>query len=82
MSQNAMELDTAVRHKLPLLCIITLNGGSTADLERNKPGRDPAPQSNPGFTFPLSCTLPRWVVSTAAKTPRACCTAYLTCSLA
>jgi thiamine pyrophosphate-dependent acetolactate synthase large subunit-like protein len=24
--QNAMELDTAVRHKLPLLCVISLNG--------------------------------------------------------
>jgi thiamine pyrophosphate-dependent acetolactate synthase large subunit-like protein len=35
-----MELDTAVRHKLPLLCIISLNGGWTADPERNKPGRD------------------------------------------
>jgi hypothetical protein len=29
-----------VRHKLPLLCIISLNGGWTADPERNKPGRD------------------------------------------
>jgi thiamine pyrophosphate-dependent acetolactate synthase large subunit-like protein len=38
--QNAMELDTAVRHKLPLLCVISLNGGWTADPERNKPGRD------------------------------------------
>jgi len=38
--QNAMELDTAVRHKLPLLCIISVNGGWTADPERNKPGRD------------------------------------------
>jgi thiamine pyrophosphate-dependent acetolactate synthase large subunit-like protein len=38
--QNAMELDTAVRHKLPLLCIVSLNGGWTADPERNKPGRD------------------------------------------
>ena len=38
--QNAMELDTAVRHKLPLMCIISLNGGWTADPERNKPGRD------------------------------------------
>src|SRR5258708_27413738 len=38
--QNAMELDTAVRHKLPLLCIISLNGGWTADPERDKPGRD------------------------------------------
>jgi thiamine pyrophosphate-dependent acetolactate synthase large subunit-like protein len=38
--QNAMELDTAVRHKLPLLCVVSLNGGWTADPERNKPGRD------------------------------------------
>ncbi len=38
--QNAMELDTAVRHKLPLLCIISLNGGWTADPDHNKPGRD------------------------------------------
>ena len=35
-----MELDTAVRHKLPLLYIISLNGGWTAHPERNKPGRD------------------------------------------
>jgi thiamine pyrophosphate-dependent acetolactate synthase large subunit-like protein len=38
--QNAMELDTAVRHKLSLLCVISLNGGWTADPERDKPGRD------------------------------------------
>ena len=38
--QNAMELDTTVRHKLPLLCVISLNGGWTADPEHNKPGRD------------------------------------------
>src|SRR5260221_1982397 len=38
--QNAMELDTAVRHKLPLLCVISLNGGWTADPPRTKPGRD------------------------------------------
>ncbi len=38
--QNAMELDTAVRHKLPLLCIVSLNGGWTADPERDKPGRN------------------------------------------
>jgi len=37
---NAMELDTAVRHKLPILVIISLNGGWTADPQRNKPGRD------------------------------------------
>lgn len=37
---NAMELDTAVRHKIPILCVISLNGGWTADPDRNKPGRD------------------------------------------
>jgi len=37
---NAMELDTAQRHKLPLLVVISLNGGWTADPQRNKPGRD------------------------------------------
>ena len=37
---NALELDTAVRHKLPMLVVISLNGGWTADPEREKPGRD------------------------------------------
>jgi thiamine pyrophosphate-dependent acetolactate synthase large subunit-like protein len=37
---NGMELDTAVRHKLPLLVVVSLNGGWTADPERKKPGRD------------------------------------------
>ncbi|MEP9353964.1 thiamine pyrophosphate-binding protein [Xanthobacter sp. KR7-65] len=37
---NAMELDTAVRHGLPILVVISLNGGWTADPERKKPGRD------------------------------------------
>lgn len=37
---NAMELDTAVRHKIPVLVVISLNGGWTADPDRNKPGRD------------------------------------------
>jgi acetolactate synthase-1/2/3 large subunit len=37
---NAMELDTAVRHDLPVLVIISLNGGWTADPEKTKPGRD------------------------------------------
>src|SRR5690606_14124042 len=37
---NAMELDTAVRHKLPILVVISLNGGWTADPDRRKPGRD------------------------------------------
>ncbi len=37
---NAMELDTAVRHNVPLLCVISLNGGWTADPDGTKPGRD------------------------------------------
>lgn len=37
---NAMEFDTAVRHGLPVLVVISLNGGWTADPDRDKPGRD------------------------------------------
>jgi thiamine pyrophosphate-dependent acetolactate synthase large subunit-like protein len=37
---NAMELDTAVRHKIPVLVVISLNGGWTADPQKEKPGRD------------------------------------------
>ncbi len=37
---NAMELDTAVRHGLPILVVISLNGGWTADPARDKPGRE------------------------------------------
>src|SRR4029078_5242512 len=37
---NAMELDTAVRHKAPLLVVISRNGGWTADPKKEKVGRD------------------------------------------
>ena len=37
---NAMELDTAVRWKLPVVTVISNNGGWTADPDRDKPGRD------------------------------------------
>lgn len=37
---NAMELDTATRHKLPVIVVISLNGGWTADPKKEKPGRD------------------------------------------
>jgi thiamine pyrophosphate-dependent acetolactate synthase large subunit-like protein len=37
---NAMEFDTAVRHHLPILTIISLNGGWTGDPDRERPGRD------------------------------------------
>jgi thiamine pyrophosphate-dependent acetolactate synthase large subunit-like protein len=37
---NAMELDTAVRCELPILIVISLNGGWTGDPEKERPGRD------------------------------------------
>ncbi|MEI6320043.1 MAG: thiamine pyrophosphate-binding protein [Pseudomonadota bacterium] len=37
---NGLELDTAIRHRIPLLVVISLNGGWTADPKREKPGRD------------------------------------------
>src|SRR5438093_5447 len=36
---NAMEFDTAVRHRIPVLVVISNNGGWTADPQRSKPGR-------------------------------------------
>lgn len=36
---NAMELDTAVRHKIPVVTVISLNGGWTAEEEHRKPGQ-------------------------------------------
>jgi thiamine pyrophosphate-dependent acetolactate synthase large subunit-like protein len=37
---NAMEIDTAVRHRIPVLCVISNNGGWTADPKQDKPGRN------------------------------------------
>ena len=37
---NGMELDTAIRHQLPVLVVISLNGGWTADPDQTKPGRN------------------------------------------
>jgi acetolactate synthase-1/2/3 large subunit len=36
---NAMELDTAVRHKIPVVTVISLNGGWTAVEAHRKPGQ-------------------------------------------
>lgn len=41
---NAMEMDTAIRHKLNIVTVISNNGGWTADPTHSKPGR------NLGFT--------------------------------
>jgi acetolactate synthase-1/2/3 large subunit len=37
---NAMEFDTAVRHRIPILVVISNNGGWTADPKGDKPGRN------------------------------------------
>ena len=37
---NGTEIDTAVRHKVPVLCVISNNGGWTADPKQDKPGRN------------------------------------------
>src|SRR5262249_8106240 len=37
---NAMELDTAARFKIPVVTVVSLNGGWTADPGRDKPGRE------------------------------------------
>ena len=37
---NAMEIDTAVRHKIPIMVVISLNGGWAGDPKKSKPGRE------------------------------------------
>lgn len=40
LGMNFMELDTAVRHRIPVITIVSLNGGWTSDPQKLKPGRD------------------------------------------
>ena len=40
LGMNAMEIDTAVRHGIPILIVVSLNGGWTGDPKREKPGRE------------------------------------------
>jgi acetolactate synthase-1/2/3 large subunit len=37
---NGMDVSTAVRHDLPILVVVSVNGGWSADPERSKPGRE------------------------------------------
>ena len=37
---NGTEIDTAVRHKIPVLVVLSNNGGWTADPKQDKPGRN------------------------------------------
>jgi thiamine pyrophosphate-dependent acetolactate synthase large subunit-like protein len=37
---NAMEIDTAVRHRVPVIVVVSNNGGWTGDPQGNKPGRN------------------------------------------
>jgi acetolactate synthase-1/2/3 large subunit len=37
---NGLEMDTAARHKINVVCVVSLNGGWTADPSGTKPGRD------------------------------------------
>ena len=45
---NAMDIDTAVRHKIPVVCVISNNGGWTADAPWTRPL--PKPGRNLGYT--------------------------------
>ena len=45
---NAMDIDTAVRHKINVVCVISNNGGWTADAPWSRPL--PKPGRNLGFT--------------------------------
>jgi acetolactate synthase-1/2/3 large subunit len=40
LGMNGLELDTAVRHNIPVLVVVSLNGGWTGDPKKEKPGRD------------------------------------------
>ena len=37
---NFMEMDTAVRHRIPVITVVSLNGGWTSDPQKVKAGRD------------------------------------------
>lgn len=40
LGMNFMEMDTAVRHRIPVITVVSLNGGWTSDPSKAKPGRD------------------------------------------
>jgi thiamine pyrophosphate-dependent acetolactate synthase large subunit-like protein len=52
---NGLELDTARRHKIPLLVIVSVNGGWSGDPKRDKPGRDLGYTRYDQLAQPLDC---------------------------
>jgi thiamine pyrophosphate-dependent acetolactate synthase large subunit-like protein len=52
---NAMELDTAVRHNIPVLVVVSLNGGWTADPQQVKAGRNLGYTRYDKFAESLGC---------------------------
>lgn len=52
---NAMEMDTAARLGLPILCVISNNGGWSGDPDRNKPGRELGYTRYDRMVEPLGC---------------------------
>ena len=52
---NAMEVDTAIRHNIPVLIVISLNGGWTADPNLSKAGRDLGYTHYEKMFEPLGC---------------------------
>jgi thiamine pyrophosphate-dependent acetolactate synthase large subunit-like protein len=51
---NALEMDTAVRHGLPVVCVVSNNGGWTA-LDRHKAGRELGFTRYDRMVAPLGC---------------------------
>ena len=73
---NAMEIDTAVRHNIPVLVVISNNGGWTGDPEQNKPGRNLGYSATTGWRRPSAPTASSWTSPTrsgprsSARRPR------------
>ncbi len=69
---NAMEFDTAVRHKVPILVVISLNGGWTARPEQGEAG--PRPRLSRATTSsPRRSAATASMSSSRRRSARRCC---------